>query len=165
LEFLGLSRELAGAQGIKFNSPNWYKELQISLEPEEICLNMDVDNQAEALCPRYCAIAMTDIQMKDSPIWLKSILIKSGIKPINIVVDITNYLMIITGQPLHAFDFDKVIKTDSEQADMGHIVIRTAQPNEKIHALDGNIYEINSHPAIPVHPNCRCSLIAVEGVR
>lgn len=140
---LGLSRELAGAQGIKFISPNWYQEYQINLEPKNVCLNMDLDNQAQALCQRYCAIAMTDIEMKESPIWLKSILIRSGIKPINIVVDITNYLMIVTGQPLHVFDFDKVIKTDTDQADMAHLVIRTANSGEKIHALDGNVYELN----------------------
>jgi phenylalanyl-tRNA synthetase beta chain len=86
---------------------------------------------------------MSNISMKESPIWLKSILLKSDIKPINVVVDITNYLMILTGQPLHAFDYDKVIKTDTAQADMAHIVIRTAKPKESIHALDGNIYELN----------------------
>jgi phenylalanyl-tRNA synthetase beta chain len=140
---LGLSRELSGAQGIKFTSPNWYKEPQIILEPDEVCLNFDIDNQAEALCPRYCAIAMSNIKVKESPIWLKSILLKSGIKPINIVVDITNYLMVVTGQPLHAFDFDKVVSTDTEQADMGHIVIRTAKAEETIHTLDGKVYELN----------------------
>jgi phenylalanyl-tRNA synthetase beta chain len=140
---IGLARELAGAQGIKFESPNWYKKPQIELEPNEVCLNFDVDNRAQALCPRYSAIAMTDIELKESPIWLKSILLKSGIKPINIIVDITNYLMVETGQPLHAFDFDKVVATDTKQADMGHIVIRTAKAGEKIHALDGNIYELS----------------------
>jgi phenylalanyl-tRNA synthetase beta chain len=139
---LGLSRELAGAQGIRFESPKWYKMPQIELEPEDLCLSLDVDNQAEALCPRYCAIAMTDINVEESPIWLKSILLKSGIKPVNVIVDITNYLMIVTGQPLHAFDFDKVVHTDTEQADMAHIVIRTAKPEETIHTLDDKVYEL-----------------------
>jgi phenylalanyl-tRNA synthetase beta chain len=158
---LGLSRELSGAQGIKFESPNWYKKPQIRLEPDEICLNLDVDNQAEPLCPRYSAIAMTNVHVKESPIWLKSILLKSGIKPVNNIVDITNYLMIITGQPVHAFDYDKVINTDTKQADMAHIVIRTARPEENIHALDGNIYELNDRHLIIAnsqHP------IAIAGI-
>jgi phenylalanyl-tRNA synthetase beta chain len=158
---LGLSRELAGAQGIEFESPNWYKEVQSKLEPEEICLNLDVDNQAEALCRRYCAIAMSNIEIKESPIWLKSILLKCGIKPINVVVDITNYLMMITGQPLHAFDYDKVIATDTDQADMAHIVIRPAKPEESIHALDDKVYELNDRNLVianSAHP------IAIAGV-
>ena len=158
---LGLSRELAGAQGIKFTSPNWYQETQIELEPETTCLKFDLDNKAQTLCPRYCAIAMTDIQMKESPVWLKSILTKSEIKPINIIVDITNYLMILTGQPLHAFDYNKIIKTDTKQADMGHIVVRTAKPDESIHALDGNVYELNDRHLIIANSQ---NPIAIAGI-
>ncbi|HCC67728.1 TPA: phenylalanine--tRNA ligase subunit beta [Patescibacteria group bacterium] len=141
---LGLAREISGAQGIKFDSPDWYKKAQIKLEPSEVCLNFDVDNQAESLCQRYCAIAMSGVKITESPIWLKSALIKSDIKPINNLVDITNYIMILTGQPIHAFDFDKVMKYDTTQADMGHIVIRTAKEKEKIHTLDGNIYNLSN---------------------
>jgi phenylalanyl-tRNA synthetase beta chain len=139
---LGLARELSAAQGLTFESPDWYQNIHINLEPENTCLNFDIDNRAEALCLRYCAIAMTDVKVKESPIWLKSILLRSGIKPINNIVDITNYLMVLTGQPLHAFDFDKVVNTDTDQADMGHIVIRTAQPEESIHTLDDKVYEL-----------------------
>ncbi|MDD3474553.1 MAG: phenylalanine--tRNA ligase subunit beta [Candidatus Dojkabacteria bacterium] len=158
---LGLAREISGAQDLEFKSPDWYQKQQIELIPDEVCLNLDVDNQAEALCPRYCAIAMTNIEIKESPVWLKSILLKSDIKPINNVVDITNYLMVLTGQPLHAFDFDKVINTDSKQADMGHIVIRLGQEGESIHALDGNIYELSdSHLIIANSQNP----IAIAGI-
>ena len=158
---IGLARELSGAQNIKFESPDWYKKPQKNLIPDKICLNFDVDNRAEALCPRYCAIAMTDIEIKESPIWLKSILLKSDIKPINNVVDITNYLMILTGQPLHAFDFDKVIKTDSKQADMGHIVIRPGQDGESIHALDGNVYNLSDRHLIIANSE---NPIAIAGI-
>ena len=158
---IGLSRELSGAQNIPFQSPDWYKRQQRELTPKEICLNLDVDNRAEALCPRYCAIAMTNITIKESPIWLKSILLKSDIKPINNVVDVTNYLMILTGQPLHAFDFDKVIKTDTKQADMGHIVIRPGQEGESIHALDGNIYELSDRNLVIANSQ---NPIAIAGI-
>ena len=124
-------------------------------------MNLDVDNQAEPLCPRYCAIAMSNIQMTESPIWLKSVLLKSDIKPINIVVDITNYLMLLTGQPLHAFDFDKVIKTDSKQADMAHIVVRTARPEEKMLGIDDNLYDLNDNQLIIANSE---NPIAIAGV-
>jgi phenylalanyl-tRNA synthetase beta chain len=140
---IGLARELSGSQSLPFESPIWLKEPQIDLVPDEICLNFDVDNQAQALCPRYCAIALSNIKVEQSPIWLRSALIKTGIKPINNIVDVTNYLMVITGQPMHAFDYDKVLKYDTNQTDMGHIVVRTAHQGEKIHALDDNVYELS----------------------
>ncbi|KUK77460.1 MAG: Phenylalanine--tRNA ligase beta subunit [candidate division WS6 bacterium 34_10] len=160
---LGLSRELAGAQGIRFESPNWYKEPQINLEPEEVCLNIDVDNQAESLCPRYNAIVMTDIEFNESPIWLKSTLLKCGIKPINVIVDITNYLMYLTGQPLHAFDYDKVISTDTEQADMAHVVIRIADPEESIHGIDGKVYELTDRNLVIANSQNPIALAGVIG--
>jgi len=160
---LGLSRELAGAQSIKFESPNWYKEPQINLEPEEVCLNIDVDNQAESLCPRYSAVVMTDIEFKKSPIWLKSTLLKCGIKPINVIVDITNYLMYLTGQPLHAFDYDKVIATDTEQADMAHIVIRTADAEESMHGIDGKVYELTDRNLVIANSQNPIALAGVIG--
>lgn len=158
---IGLAREIAGAQGIKFESPKWYKEPQIELAPSKVCLNLDIDNKVEPLCPRYSAIVLSNVKIEDSPIWLKSALLKSGIKPINNVVDITNYIMIVTGQPMHAFDFDKVVKTDTDQADMGHIVVRTAKDQEKIHALDGNIYTLTDSTLVIAnsqHP------IAIAGI-
>jgi phenylalanyl-tRNA synthetase beta chain len=158
---IGLAREISACQGIEFESPKWLKEPQINLEPSEICLNLDVDNQAEPICPRYCAIAMSNIKMTDSPIWLKSVLLKSDIKPINIVVDITNYLMLVTGQPLHAFDLDKVINTDSKQADMAHIVVRTGRPEEKILGIDDNLYDLNDNHLIIANSQ---NPIAIAGV-
>jgi phenylalanyl-tRNA synthetase beta chain len=160
---LGLARELAGAQGIKFESPMWYKEPQINLEPEEICLNISVDNQAGSLCPRYSAIVMTDIKFTESPIWLKSTLLKCGIKPINVIVDITNYLMYLTGQPLHAFDYDKVIATDTEQADMAHIVIRTADAEESMHGIDGKVYELTDRNLVIANSQNPIALAGVIG--
>jgi phenylalanyl-tRNA synthetase beta chain len=158
---IGLAREISACQGLQFESPKWIKEPEIDLEPSKICLNLDVDNQAEPICPRYCAIAMSNIKMTESPIWLKSILLKSDIKPINIVVDITNYLMLLTGQPLHAFDLDKVIKTDSKQADMAHIVVRTARPEEKILGIDDNIYELSDNHLVIANSE---NPIAIAGV-
>ncbi len=103
---LGVARELAGISGLKFESPAWY------LRPPQFGSHSDlpltVKNEESKLVPRFMAVAMKDISVGPSPLWLQSVLTRSGIKPINNVVDVTNYVMQLTGQPLHAFDYDKI---------------------------------------------------------
>ena len=81
------------------------------------------------LCPRFTARVFTDVQIGPSPLWLKERLTAAGQRPINNVVDITNYVMLLTAQPLHAFDLDKVPD--------GALIIRTADEGEKMTTLDG----------------------------
>ena len=81
------------------------------------------------LCPRFTARVFTDITVGPSPLWLKGRLTAAGQRPINNVVDITNYVMLLTGQPLHAFDLDKVPG--------GELIVRTAAEGEKMTTLDG----------------------------
>jgi phenylalanyl-tRNA synthetase beta chain len=140
---LGLSRELTAISGKKFNSPGWYLSDSKDLKPETSCLNIQIINDAEAICHRYTAIALDNIKVQESPIWLKSILIKCGIKPVNNIVDITNYISILIGQPLHAFDFDKLIKNDPNSKDTANINIRMAETGEKMLALDDKLYELD----------------------
>jgi len=142
---LGLSREISAAQGIPFKSPDWYMKDSVDIDIINPNSPITVENQAQNLCPRYTCISMDNIVIKDSPVWLKSILIKSGIKPINNVVDITNYLSILTGQPLHAFDYEKLLTNDPIKKDSAHITVRVAKDGEKIHTLDGNIVELSNN--------------------
>ena len=81
------------------------------------------------LCPRFTARVFTDVQIGPSPLWLQARLAAAGQRPINNVVDITNYVMLLTAQPLHAFDLDKVPD--------GELVVRTAAEGEKMTTLDG----------------------------
>ncbi len=81
------------------------------------------------LCPRFSARVFTDVQIGPSPPWLKARLTAAGMRPINNVVDITNYVMLMTAQPLHAFDLDKVPD--------GEIIVRSARDGEKMTTLDG----------------------------
>lgn len=152
---IGVARELTAITGNRFKSPEWFTNKDMSLTEEDTCLSIKVRNDAEALCPRYTAIALDSIQVKDSPVWLKSILIKCGVKPINTVVDITNYISIIFGQPMHAFDYDKIIANDPT-ADSGVTInIRMAREGESILGLDNKVHNLsekniviadNSHP-------------------
>jgi phenylalanyl-tRNA synthetase beta chain len=89
---LGLAREISAAKGLTFNSPEWYKNGIRVKESDDILLT--IENNASSICPRYIGVVMDNIEISESPIWLKSILIKSGIRPINNVVDITNYMSI-----------------------------------------------------------------------
>ena len=81
------------------------------------------------LCPRFTARVFTDVTIGPSPLWLKARLVAAGQRPINNVVDITNYVMLLTAQPLHAFDLDRVPD--------GELIIRTAADGERMTTLDG----------------------------
>jgi phenylalanyl-tRNA synthetase beta chain len=80
------------------------------------------------LCPRFTARVFTDVEIGPSPLWLQARLAAAGQRPINNVVDITNYVMLLTAQPLHAFDLDKVPG--------GELIVRTAEEGEKMTTLD-----------------------------
>ncbi len=91
-------------------------------------LKIQIDNQNEEDCLRYLGVTLTNVSITESPSWLKNRLLSIGLKPINNVVDITNYVMHELGTPLHAFDAEMIGET---------VVIRSARPGEKIITLDG----------------------------
>jgi phenylalanyl-tRNA synthetase beta chain len=103
---LGVARELAGISGLAFKSPSWYVTSPKFKEHKDLPLL--VKNDIKELVPRFTAVVMKDVVVAPSPIWLQAFLTRVGIKPINNVVDVTNYVMQLTGQPLHAFDYDKL---------------------------------------------------------
>ena len=81
------------------------------------------------MCPRYCASLITGIKIAESPEWMKKRLISYGMHPINNIVDITNFVMLEYGQPLHAFDYEKIQGKG--------IIVRRAKSGEKMTSLDG----------------------------
>ena len=103
---LGVAREIAGISGKAFKSPAWYRE-----EPRfagRQGLPLKIKNELPKLVPRFCAVTISGVRLKESPAWLQSYLARVGVRPINSVVDLTNYYMLETGQPLHAYDYDKL---------------------------------------------------------
>jgi len=140
---LGLARELTVILGKTFNTPDWYKDTSLVLTPQSNCLALNIANDAEVLCPRYTAIVIDNINIAQSPLWLKSALLRLGYKPINNIVDITNYIAHISGQPLHAFDYDKIVSKDPNSNGIANINIRMATQAESILGLDDKVHVLN----------------------
>ena len=102
---LGFARELSALTDKKFLIPN-SRLIIHSQKPTNISLKIKVENPSD--CSRYVVVVMDGIKIVPSPIWLQNRLRSLGVRPINNMVDITNYVMLEIGQPLHAFDFDKI---------------------------------------------------------
>ncbi len=137
--FLGVARELAGIQGMAFKSPEWYRTDANVSDVEAEPLALEVRNELPELVPRFTAVTMRDVQVGPSPVWLQVELAKVGQRSINNIVDLTNYYMLLTGQPLHAYDYDKVKALDG--GDKATIVVRYPQSGEKITLLNGKQIE------------------------
>ena len=128
---IGIAREIAAVTGNALKIP---AIVFLNTESEPIHGVVNVQNDEPELCPRYTVRIVRQVKVGPSPDWLKSILEKVGIRSINNVVDITNYVMLESGQPLHAFDYQLLKRSD---ANPPKIVIRRANDGEKFTALDG----------------------------
>ncbi|HOJ32306.1 MAG TPA: phenylalanine--tRNA ligase subunit beta [Candidatus Hydrogenedentes bacterium] len=122
---IGVARDLAAAFGSELHIPS------AEVEENDQC----VENYSSVViedtlgCPRYIGRVLLDVEIKPSPEWMQQRLRAAGQRPINNIVDITNYIMLETGQPLHAFDYDKLIEN--------RIVVRRARPAESLRTIDG----------------------------
>lgn len=136
---LGICREIAGIQDMAFKSPDWYRTDAPVPSAGASVLPLTVRNDVPELVPRFTAIPVAGVTIAPSPVWLQVELSKVGLRPINNIVDLTNYLMLLTGQPLHAYDYDKVkALSDGEAAS---IVVRHPEPGERIALLNGKTVE------------------------
>lgn len=157
---LGIARELEGIQRRPYKSPEWYRTNPKFPGKEADDLPLEVRNEIPELVPRFTAITLRDVTIKPSPVWLQITLSRVGIRPINNIVDYTNFFMIETGQPIHAYDYDKVVAQDAG-ADHATIVVRHPKQGEKILLLNGKEIEPREE-AIMIATNDR--LIGVGGV-
>ena len=137
--FLGVARELAGIQGMPFKSPDWYMPEPKFPGVEADELKLEIKNELPKDVPRFTAIILRDVQVGPSPVWLQVELAKVGQKSINNIVDYANFFMLETGQPLHAYDYDK-IKALSD-GDGATIIIRNPRTGEKLKLLNGKEIE------------------------
>lgn len=136
---IGVAREVAGILGQQFKEPDWYQTLMNELAVSDEKLGLTLKNEVTDLVPRFMAAAISGITVKSSPVYLQSVLQRVGIRSINNIVDTTNYFMHLTGQPLHAYDYDKV-KALSGGADVS-LIARQVRPGEKLTLLNGKDIE------------------------
>ncbi len=122
---LGVAREVAAITGAPLRAPK--ADVSESGEPAASLTSVDIEHPAR--CPRYVARLVRGVTIGPSPAWLASRLEKMGLRPINNVVDVTNYVLFELGQPLHAFDFARL--------EGGRIVVRCAREGERLLTLDG----------------------------
>ena len=144
----GIARELSAIYNVPLKNLPKY-ELDRNL-PE-----YHVEIQEIEKCHRYVAVEIDGIYEKESPIWMKSLLSKAGQRPINAIVDITNYVMMIVGQPLHAFDRTHV---SGEK-----IIVRNAKENEELLLLDNNTIKLTTDDLVICDENAAMALAGIRG--
>jgi phenylalanyl-tRNA synthetase beta chain len=152
---LGVAREVAAWLGRPLRRPR--PELPVVRARGERGgdLPLNVDVQAPDLCPRYLATLAQGVEIGPSPLWMAQRLRAAGMRPINNVVDITNFVMLETGQPLHAFDLREVRRQT--------IVVRRAVPGEGFRTLDGEEHELAPDILVIADPERAIALAGIMG--
>ena len=135
MSHIGVARDLKAALNSKDHNLKMCLPSVKDFSIDSNSLEIKVDVQTPELCPRYSGLTISNITVKDSPEWLKNRLLSIGINPINNIVDITNYVLHETGQPLHAFDANKI--------DGNTIIVKTAKSNSKFITLDDSERELS----------------------
>lgn len=148
---LGVAKEIAVALGTKFEYPvPRYEEITDKHIDEYIKVSVKDGD----LCPRYCGRMVENLRIKPSPDWMQAALKSAGMRPINNIVDITNFVMLETGQPLHAFDYRDINGKE--------IIVRPATEGEKITTLDGKEHTLNSNMLVIAdakEPSCLAGIM------
>ena len=151
LSIIGIAREVAAIYGSELNMPSI--ELKESDDAVESLVSVDI--QDEARCPRYTARVLKNAKVGPSPDWMAARLEACGIRSINNLVDITNYVMLETGHPLHAFDYNLLHE--------GKIIVRRAAAGEKFTTLDEAERELTDEMLVIADPTKAVALAGVMG--
>lgn len=149
LSTIGMARELGAIYERKVEKPGVDESIESGEDPVLKVILRDSG------CSRYTALLMNDVNISDSPLWMKKRLVAAGLRPINNVVDITNYVMLETGHPIHAFDVERIGSTE--------IVVREARNGEKLKLLDGKIVELDSNDMLITNGETPLALAGVMG--
>ncbi len=128
---VGIAREVAALTGVSLRYPS--TDWQADGPPASSLARVEIEDPT--LCPRYIATIIQDVEIGLAPHWMQDRVHKAGMRPINNIVDITNFVMLEWGQPLHAFDYDKLVAR--AQGGVPTIIVRPARPGETLTTLDG----------------------------
>lgn len=155
LSMVGVAREVAAVTGVDFRVP----ESAIVESGTPAADLVDVTIADPALCPRYTARVIRGVTVGPSPVWLAERVIAAGARPVNNIVDVTNYVMYELGQPLHAFDMSTIAQRDGKAA----IIVRSARDGETIRTLDGQDRVLAADGLLITDPSGPIALAGVMG--
>lgn len=153
LGMLGVAREIKSLYAADKNVVKPPLNFEETDELGDISEQVEIEIEDPDLCPRYTARLVKDVEIKESPEWMQRRLKAAGIRPINNVVDISNYVLMEYNQPLHTFDFDKIKD--------GKIIVRRAEAEEKIKTLDEEERRLDEEMLVIADPG---EAVAVAGV-
>jgi phenylalanyl-tRNA synthetase beta chain len=151
LGIYGVAREVHAATGTPLASPPWVDDPGTEGELDGVRITVESPD----LCPRFTARIFENVEIKPSPPWLKARLMAAGQRPISNVVDITNFVMLLTSQPLHAFDLDRVAGAA--------LTVRRAHPGEQIQTLDGQARTLDDEMVLIADADGPTSIAGVMG--
>lgn len=157
---IGFARELAAIQGKRFHSPDWLKTPKVSVTNiNHPAPTVAIDDSE--LSSRYQAVVLeADTPSQKSTIQLQSYLARVGMRPINAIVDVTNYYMMLTGQPLHAFDYDKLAALNNGKID---IHVRAGNGKETLKLLDGRTVTLSREDIVIANGKVPVALAGAMG--
>ncbi len=151
LSVIGLAREAA----VSFDRPYSVPTPTVTEAGGNIAAYLTVEDQAPELCSRYCARVVKNVKIAPSPLWMRMRLSAAGVRPINNIVDITNYVMLEYGQPMHAFDYAML--------DGSHIIVRKAADGENFRSLDDQDHVLTSANLVIADEKKAVALAGVMG--
>jgi phenylalanyl-tRNA synthetase beta chain len=151
LGHLGVAREIGAMLGLPLIEKSW-PLVELAQATAEIA---DVQISNETLCPRYCGLVVRDVPVGPSPDWLTRRLEAVGLRPINNIVDVSNYVLFATAQPIHTFDFGKI--------GGGRIIVRKAKRGETLVDLDGRTLELETDMLVIADESRPVALAGVIG--
>jgi len=157
LSMFGVAREIAALTGQKLDKSVLPDLSRIEVLEQPPFVDLEIKDQD--ICPRYTALLIRNVKIGPSPFCMQQRLLRIGMRPINNIVDITNYVMLELGQPLHAFDYDKLI--ERANGDTPKIIVRRAKKGEKLLTLDDVERKLDSEMLMITDS---AGLIAIAGV-
>jgi phenylalanyl-tRNA synthetase beta chain len=151
LAIYGVAREVHAATNSPLAAPPWHEDRGTAGNLDGITISVESPD----LCPRFTARVFDDVEIGPSPLWLKARLMAAGQRPISNVVDITNYVMLLTGQPLHAFDLDRVAGAE--------LTVRRAGDGEQVQTLDAQTRTLSSEMVLIADADGPTSIAGIMG--
>ena len=152
LSVIGLAREVSAT----FDKPCYFHQPEVKGGAEGVLPELlDVETPDPELCPRYTARMVRNVKIGPSPKWMRERLRAMGVRPINNIVDITNYVMLEYGQPMHAFDY-RYVKG-------GKIIVRRAEEGEELTTLDGNVRKLTANHLVIADETRAVGLAGIMG--